>query len=830
MIYPYVKPGRGFAYPEYTARYPPNYNCKIRHYKLSLWFDISNKSISGEAEIDIELLSGEEGWISLDAVEMIIDSVNGSPEIKDWRYDGTNLYVHVRDRYSKVLVRYHAKPRKGLYFIYPSKANPDRLPQIWSQGETEYNRYWMPILDHPSVKHTFELRAYVPNGYTVISNGELIGISNEDSWTIYHWKLSKPYSPYLFSVVVGVFDEIKEKHGNIQLGYYVPKGWRDKAHFSFSKTSKILEFFSTYFNYPYPHSKYDQVTVHEFIFGGMENVTATTLTDLTLHDEKAHLDYSSDPLVAHEAAHQWFGDLVTCKDWPHIWLNESLATFLENLFVRHDKGESEFIYELIKDMDEYLNEYREKYARPIVTRVYKYPSELFDSHSYPKGGLILNMLKSLIGEEKFRKGLNLFLKRYEYNVADTEDFRKIMEEVSGKNLEWFFEQFFYNSGHPALSIVEEWKDDSKKLLLKIKQIQSDDSLNTYILPLEIYIKKKDEVKKFEIELTEREAVYVFELESRPEYICVDPFFKAFKTIEYQRSAEQWSNILMNDEHVYCRVLAARALGKIGGLRAVEALIEAMLKDEFWGVAAEAAKALGETRAEMARKALINALNSVTHPKTRRAICDALGNFKDREVAEALKKVLENTDESYYVRQSAAISLGKMKFDDIYEYLLRFISVPSHNYAITIGVIRGLGELGSEDSLKIILKYASDDNPTIVRSAAITTLGKFPGRYEVIKALKEYSYDENYRVRQAVIAACRELMTSEVLPILDKMAESDLSEMIRRPARDAAEKIRKNLERGIEYKSLKEEIDRIREENRRLIERVTMLSKASEYKG
>jgi aminopeptidase N len=507
-----------------------------------------------------------------------------------------------------------------------------------------------------------------------------------------------------------------------------------------------------------------------------------------------------------------------------------MATLLENLFVRHDKGEQEFIYELIRDMDDYLNEYRDRYSRPIVMRIYKYSSELFDSHSYPKGGLILNMLRSLLGEETFRKGLNKFLKKFEYSVADTEDFRKTMEEVSGKNLEWFFEQFFYNSGHPALKVEEEWKDDSKKLLIRIKQVQGDDSLNTYILPLKIQIKIGETIKEYAIDLNEREAVYVFDLDARPDYVCVDPFFEVFKTIEYQRTAEQWAKILLSDKHVYCKVLAARALGSIGDLRAVEALSQAMLKDDFWGVAAEAAKALGETRTEMAREALLSALSSVKHPKVRRAICDALGNYRDDRVCDALKKVLADVDESYYVRQSAAISLGKMRREDVYDYLLKFINEPSHNYAITIGVLRGLAEIGDERCLKTILEYSYEDKPNIVRSAAIMSLGKFPGRREVIKVLQEYSRDENYRVRQAVVAACKELMAPEVIPILEKMAENDLMEMVRRSARDAAEKIRKNLEKGVEYKALRDEIERIREENRRLAERISLLGRVPEHKA
>jgi aminopeptidase N len=828
-IYPYLKPGRDFAYPEYTSRYQDVVDLRVKHLRLELWIDFEDESLRGVAELQIQHEGGG-GWVGLDACEMQVEDVRMEDAGAEWRYDGAKLRVRVGPGLSKVRVSYRARPRKGFHFVKPDRANPERRPQAWSQGETEYNRYWVPLLDHPSHKHTSELIIYVPRGYVAVSNGDLVAKGERDGWSYWHWRMDKPHSPYLISVAAGVFEEYHEEHNGVKLSYYVPPGYGGVYRLSFEKTPKILDFFSQYLDYPYPYGKYAQVAVYEFIFGGMENTTATTLTELTLHDEKAHMDFSSDPLVAHEAAHQWFGDLVTMRDWPHTWLNESFATFLENLFVRHDKGEDEFVYELVRDMDAYLREYRESYARPIVTKVYKYPSELFDAHSYPKGGLILNMLRSLLGEEVFRRGLSLFLRRYAYSVADTEDFRKTMEEASGRSLELFFDQFFYNAGHPAIRVEEEWREGARQLVLRFKQTQGDDSLPAYQLGLRVLVKSGSGEREFRVELREREETYVFSLDEAPELVCVDPRFECFKTLEYSRNVEQHAKVLESDTHVYCRIIATRALGRMGGVRAVEALRKALTGDAFWGVAAEAARALGDLRSEEAKKALLTALDQVKNPKVRRAICEALGNYRGGEVFEALRKVLEDGEESYYVRQAAAISMGKTRSSGAAEELVRHIDTPSHASAITVGVLRGLAEIGSEEALRVIMRYTEEDKQTPARAAAVASLGRFPSRREVYDRLRELARSPNYRVRQAVIAACRELLSAEALQILEDIAQNDVYEMNRRSARDAAERVRKSLERGVEYKELREEVERLREENRRLVERVSILAGALESKG
>lgn len=829
--YPYAKPGRDFAYPEYSSVYPPNRGYTVRHIRLELRIDFEGRRLFGEEEIEVVRNGERSGAVVLDACELEIRSVTVDGAEIPWHYDGNALAVEVPGREAKIRVSYVAVPRKGFHFVGPDQANPDRLPHCWSQGETDYNRYWMVLYDHPSVKQTSELIVRVPRGMVAVSNGDLVRHEVLDGEEVWHYRMDVPHSAYLISVAAGHFEVIEEEHRGVRLQYFVPRGWRERAHLSFGKTAKIIDFLSEYLGYPYPYRKYAQVVVSEFIFGGMENTTATTLTDLTLHDEKAHEEFSSDPLVAHELVHQWFGDLVTCRDWPHIWLNESFATYLENLFVLHDKGRDEFVYEVLRDMDAYLQEYRDKYARPIVSRVYRYPTELFDGHSYPKGALVLNALRGLMGDEAFRRALGEFLRRYAYRAVDTEDFRKVVEEVSGRNLELFFEQYVYNAGHPVLSVEEEYDQQTGTLKLKFKQTQGEDSLQEYWIPLRLLVRLKGGYREFRVELRSREEVVALPVPERPEWVCVDPHLESFAVLERKLGDEVWIRILRYDEHAYCRLLAARALGKIGSAKSIEALYQVLTDGEvFWGLAAEAAKALGATRSEMAKERLLSALRTIRRPKVRTAVCEALANFRGRDVAEALRSVLRDANEGYYTRQAAATSLGKAGDESDIDELTAHLQDPSHNNAITIGCLRGMAEIGGERALEVVMEYTMRDKPSHVRAAAASLLGRFPGRREVIRRLEELASDESYRVRRAVVAACAELVTPKVLPILNRLAETDPYEMVRRDARDAAERVRKSLERGTEYKVLREELEKVREENRRLVDRMAALSRLVELKG
>ncbi|ABO08036.1 M1 family metallopeptidase [Pyrobaculum calidifontis] len=816
--------GRDFAFPEYLPRHPRSYDFDVVKMSLDVEVDLENGAVEGVVKYVVRAKKSG-AVVVLDAVDIEVLGVS-----HDYFYDGAKLEIRPEWKSGEqveVVVRYRARPRVGMFFVRRGKE-----VYMWTQGETEYNRYWVPLPDSPNVKFPWSVSITVPKPYVAGSNGVLVEVKERGDKLVYVWEMRHPMSPYLLALAVGNFKVYKEKCGDVELEYYLPSYVGEEWKFSFYNTCSIMQFLSQYLGVPYPYERYAQVVVPEFIYGGMENTTFTILTDWTIHDKHAQCpysgfpcleleDFSSHPLVAHEMAHMWFGDLVTAKDWAHITINESFATFLEALWTERSKGRDEYLYEIYTNFKIYLGEYSRRYSRPIVTNIYKIPDEVFDRHAYEKGSVVLHMLRSLLGDEVFRRGLKTFLERYRYKAVDVEDLRKVFEEVSERDLEWFWNQFFYSAGHPVLKVSWNYSMEDKAARVQIRQTQGEDSFPVYTLPLELKIVYEDgrrEVKS--LVLNDKELS--FTLHGKPKYICVDPGFKILKSLDPQYPLES-AVAMLEDEDLYCRLQAVEALKKNGSPKAVDALAKA-LRDNFWGVASEAAKALGEVGTAEAVAKLIEAYPVVAHPRARRAIIEALGNTRRREAAEFLDRVLHDVGESYYVRAEAARALGKTRWEFAEHSLRKALEYSSHLEVIKRGALEGLAELGSEEALRLVLKYAEEGVPTVLRMTAVQALAKFGPRREVLEVIRRALRDENFRVRYAAVAAALELLEPRLLPDLEERIERDLDGRIRRMAREVVEKIRKAMERGAEYQRLREEVEKLREEYRKLLDRVARLER------
>jgi len=830
--------GRGFTYPDYEPQYQRYYGYVVKHLSAAIRLNLATKSIQGEARYAITLTDRID-HVDFDAAEMQINSVMVNGSEAHFNYDGRVLRIYITGNAGSeftVTVSYSAKPRNGVHFILPDEYYKDRRPMVWTQGESEDNHYWLPIPDYPSVKLTSELTLIVPKPLTAVSNGYLVESRDLGDETLWHWRLDKPHSAYLIAFAAAEFEVLEENCGGVEVKHYVPKGYGELAKYSFHRICDMLNFYSEYTGVKYPWPNYKHAVVSEF-GGGMENTTVTILTDTTIHDEHAHCpgskfpcpgreDFSSDGLVAHELAHQWFGDLVTTRDWGNIWLNEAFATYMEALYTRHSKGDDEFIYELHQNLRAYLNEYR-RYSRPIVTRLYKYPEEVFDRHTYEKGSLVLHTLKGIIGEENFRRGINIFLTRHAFSNADTEDLRKAMEEASGRPLDWFFNQFVYSAGHPMIKYS--WSHESGYLRLSVSQTQGEDSYPIYRLPLEFEVGYQDGSRQLvRVDVNSRESVVYIPSKERPAYVCIDPEFKiAIKVVSSDKGVEE-AKAELGSVNLACRLEAIDALSRNSSLRSIEALTSALLSDKFWGVRAEAARALGRLGVNDAAKSLLEALKVEEHPRVRRAIVEALGNFKgSEEAAKVLSSILTDVKESYYVRSTAAESLGKVGIRDYFNELVKALNYPSHNNVITQGALRGLAELGGDEAVDIILKYTQLGYPTLVRAAAAQSLGRFTSNRRVYERLIELLKDPYIRVASAALSAVEYSMDPRFLDVLDSIVSgnapgfiaAELSGRFRRYARDVATRIREHLSRGVEYQRLREELEQIREEQRRLMDRV-----------
>ncbi|TRM75982.1 peptidase M1 [Sulfolobus sp. E5] len=662
--------GKNFILKDYKMVYPERLKFKVNHYNFFLFVDVDSQRIEGSAKINVTSW----GPVKLDAIHFNISSVKVNDKPYEYKYDGKNITLDVQGD-NLIEINYSVQKPKTFKFL-----KKEDIIEACNVGEVMSAPHWIPVIDYPGMKATSEKVIKVKKPLIAVSNGVLVKRWEEGEYNYFHWLMDKPHSAYLNSVAVGNFSIFEEEFDGISLQYYLPKGY-EKFLWNLSKTKDAISFFSSYTGVKYPYNKYAQIVLLS-MRGGMEYITSTHLTYQTLHDEIAEMDYSSDSLMSHELAHQWFGDLVTTKHWSNIWLNEGFATYFQALYYLHSRGENEFIYEMYMKLKDYLEEYK-KYSRPIVIGYYKWGEELFDRHTYPKGALVLHTLRSYLGDSKFKLGIKNYLEKYKFSSVDTEDFRKAMEEVANEDLTWFFDQYVYTAGHPIVNVHYDGK--------RIKIEQTGDI--KYDMFLEVRVMKRDGSEK--ILTIEGEG----EVEEEGEYVCLDPKFKWFKVTNDMQGEEMLIKE-SRDKDIMCKINAINGLTRFTSVKALSALGE-LLKDEFWGVKYESAMALGKIGNEEALKYLTSI--RVEPSKARRGVVKALGEFKySQESGEFLANLLKD-EKSYYVKADAIISLGKIGLTRFKELIKSYFEEPSHNHVISSAVIESLSYFADDDSFNFVLE-------------------------------------------------------------------------------------------------------------------------------
>jgi aminopeptidase N len=808
-----------FELPGSRPHYAPSLSFTITHMRLKIEPDFQNLIISCQQSLSIMTLQDID-TIELDAAELQVDNISAIGRL-DFRNLDDKIIVKLggtlKERSKiEICISYTAKPRKGFYFVGPDRYYPNKYQEAWTQGETTEARHWFPCIDHPRVKFSSEISVIVPIGFTAISNGKLLNVEKQNEKQIYCWSEIHPHPAYLTSVVVGKYAEIKDGKN---LYYYVPPERKQDAARSFEHTSEIIRFFEEYLGINYPYEKYSQVTVQDFVYGGMENSSCTTLTLDTLHDEKAHLDFTSDYLISHELAHQWFGDLVTCSDWQHIWLNEGFATYCEALYWEASKGKDEFQYYMLQTADDYLEEARTRYTRPIVTKVYKHPDDIFDRHTYEKGGCVLHMIRHLVGDRYFRRSLRMYLQRFANSNADTDDLRKVFELETGRSLQQFFDQWIFREGHPEL--VVDFHHGNHNAEIKVIQLQQGEHFE---FPLELEMAFANGHKKiYTFNIWDRESVFEIPLDDEVEWFSVDPEFKILKIISVKAPKEMLLKQLQEGDNVIRRVEAARALKDKSSDAVINALANRIQHDKFWGVSVESAKSLGSAKTSYAYEALKDCLK-VKHPKVRRAVVKAIGEFKKEESLETIRPLLLD-DESYFVRSEAAKTIGKTKSNAAIGILKKATETITFQNVVAQGAIAGLKEFTSNKEVaEFIIEKSKYGNYHRVREAAVFALGKFADSPMVFEHLKTLLTDKWFRVR---INACRALADSELttaIPDLTWVMKNDLDHRVRRVAEECINIIREATKKPKEIAQMREELESLKSKNLELLQKVDRLDR------
>jgi len=822
--------------PDPLSYVAPSRDYDTKHTRLDLDLDLKNQTIAGSVTHTIRVLKPQTEKIRLNCVGLTVSAVtmDGKPVTFDYPVRGEQATSWIEGADSReatdqlvvyspaplapndefdLRIEYSGAPREGLYFIPKEKGIPEKRYEVWAQGEGEDNRYWIPCHDYPNDKSTFDGIFRVDKGMYVLSNGVLVDRRDIGDQTQFHWKLDTPQVSYLITVAAGEYDVIEETWRDVPLLYVVPPGTdRETVTRGYGLTADMMEFFSNYIGIDYPFKKYAQVVVQNFIYGGMENTTATVMNSRTLFDEHAAVTRTEQGLVAHELVHQWWGDMVTCNEWSHIWLNEGFATYFQSLFREHHDGDDEFRYQISARHRDVIKN-NNKDPRPIVVDFYNRKDRRNSANVYTKGGSVLHMLRFLIGDEMFVASVRAFGEKHKYGLAETSDFSRAVKETTGENLDWFFEQWVYLAGHPKLLVSKTWQRESNTLKLTISQTQKTEGIiPIFRLPMDVEITTEEKTATYRIVADSETQDFFFTLPSKPLMVIVDKGDWTLKELVFDKPTDELLYQLKHADTM-SRIRAIQSLAAVPDDEQVVAALRGVLVGEgYWGVRREAALALGEIGTKNAVAALVEGLDA-DDAKVRLGSTEALGKVKtSKNLDNVLTNVFRN-DYGYEVRAAAVTSLVKMKSPQAKKVSLEALAVDSHRSVIRNAGLNGLVKLKATKEIDEVKKLTGPGNRRTYRHTAITSYAKLAKRLDSERQREKAAdylgsmLDDWYlRTRRTVITALGVLGDESAIDALEQVARTDPIESNRVRARKTATAIQNKQKVIATTENLQSEID------------------------
>ncbi|MFH0900434.1 MAG: M1 family metallopeptidase [Pseudomonadota bacterium] len=869
---------------------PPSRSYDLEHVRIHVTLDFSAKSIEGEVQLTVRPLQKNTTEIPLHARAI---TVRGA-----YLADGTKLsFVQTGSGLSLslprtaasaerlvVVVKYACSPRTGLFFRVldgnagtnrtgskatsrvsksaidsaPSSntngassrasggggggggggSNGNRLLQAWTQGEAEDNSAWVPIWDYPNDRTTSEMLITVPAEMTTISNGRLVEISPSSaaSTRTWHWREEVPHATYLISFVAGHFVKLEDRAGTVPVAYYVPPGRESTVPLTFGRTPEMIRFFGDLLGMPYPFEKYAQTAVDGFTFLGMENVSASTIDDRALVDEEVKDGIDSEFLVAHELAHQWFGNLVTTRDWANLWLNEGFATFLQALWEGHARGADGLAVTKLRLREWYFSEAKARYRRPLVTPVFRFPLAMADGHSYAKGAMILFMLEDYLGPERFWTGVKTYLHRHANGLVDTHDFARAMSDATGEELDWFFDQWVFRPGHPELSVSWEFDGSSRNVRVDVQQLQQGEGSADYRLPLTIEVWTepgcRGKPQRFRALVDSGKQTFYFPVRTRPSVVLLDPERTILATIKSSNSPEETISLLSHPRAI-ARIEAAAELATVRQSPLVVAALGKCLKSApFYGVRQACGRALGQHPTPAAHDALAQCLlENERDPRARETAAEALGRFPyavEPRAAVSLRRALE-VDPSPVVRGAAAASLGRIRAPFSRDTLAKALETDSWQDRVRQGALTGIGWLMDPSLGEVVLAAAAAHRDSRTRAAAIETAIKLeklkpePSRTVRETALAMLAEDD-FVLQRGVLLALAHATDPGMLDELDAWARNAAHERLRAFAENAAKNIRSSQARQSSANEIKKKLGELEDADQELRRRLELLER------
>ena len=822
-----LKSSAFFAPPDSSEhfKYAPDRDVDILHVALDVAPDFTNRTVAVKTAITFKPLVKPLEELSLDAVDLTVNSVESSDKIAAYQVNDDKIIVTFAkpippDKEAWVKIETHAEPALGLYFRTPEMGYKDGDTHLFSQGEEIEARHWYPCFDSPNEKFTSEVTCHVPEGMTVISNGRLVSEEKDPATGLMavHWSQDEPHANYLVTLVAGYFKKLEDKHNNTPLAFFTPPSEFNEASNSFRDTKDIMEFFEQEIGVPYPWAKYYQVCVNDFVAGGMENTSATTLTDGTLFTGATENIRNSESLVSHEMAHQWFGDLVTCKDWSHIWLNEGFATFYESLYNGHKNGRDAMLYEFYGRARQITGMSNDVNA--IVRRTYDNPFEMFGYLAYPKGSWVLRMLRAQLGDDLYRRCIKTYLERHHHANVTTEDLRAVIEELSGNSYDQFFDQWLYHAHHPELDVNYNWDEKTKLAKVSIRQTQKlTDNVLLFNFPLTIRFKGKFGTVDRSIRVKEKEEDFYFSLESAPEIVRPDPDYTLLAKVSFDPPSPMLSAQLADQTDVIGRLLAVEQLGNKKTKEAVGKLKQALNNDSSYGVRIEAARALRSIHSDEALTALLNSTNQ-PDARVRQQAYASIGDFYDPQSRDSERAMLAR-EKNPDIQTISIRELGAYPKADR-ETLLQYLNSTSYRNALAeaaIGAIRAQNDPSWIEPLRQNLQQREADYPSRGFARGLNTLAYITRDEKDKSAICEFLLGYvNHKKRVVQLGAIESLGTlgdPHALAALEKFALARRESPEQLAATRAIHNI-ENFRRSVEgIGELRKEFLDLQKENREL---------------
>ena len=665
----------------------------LMHTKLKVDFNFEEKQLNGEAWITAKPHFYASNTFVLDAKAMLIREVSVNGKTVDFDYDGAEIKIKLPKKYTKeetftVYLKYIARPEKviekgsaaitgakGLYFINADGSDKNKPTQIWTQGETEGSSCWFPTIDAPNQKTTQEIYITVPKKYVTLSNGALISQTNQDTTRTDYWRMDQKHAPYLFFMGVGAFEIIADTYKDITVNYYVEKEYAEYAKDIFGNTPEMLQFFSEKLGVEYPWNKYSQIVVRDYVSGAMENTTAVVHGEQALQmpgqliDENKH-----ENTIAHELFHHWFGDLVTSESWSNLTLNESFANYSEYLWQAYKYGEEAAEMHWYENTKLYIE--GQEAAKNLVRFNYVDKEDMFDLVSYNKGGAILHMLRNYVGDAAFFASLKTYLNKYQFKAAEAHQLRLVFEEVTGKDLNWFFNQWYFGANHPKLSISYDYNILRKTVTINIRQLQAEE----FQFPLCLDIFEAGKRRRETVFIKNNDASFTFDFKEQPRLIQVNADGVLLCEINENKVLSDYIFQLKNAKNYTHRrealvAVAKKQDDKVAFTEVVDALEDSSYKIRI--LALEKMDLINKFSKKNAIQKIIKIANDDRKTLVQAAAIETLGKLIDPELKQIFNKGLSSPSYAvlgkslialYYVDKVAAIKKSKTLPDDVRKIL------------------------------------------------------------------------------------------------------------------------------------------------------------------